>query len=165
MKRLLCVLLALGLLFSGCAIAGQGPREPVTFYYLRSDFRYGQADGVITGEARESAGHAGELGYLLGLYLMGPADESLRSPLPQDTRLLELTQGAEEVRLTLSDTGKALTESAFTLAAACLSLTVMELTGTKAVTIESGQRSVTMTAENLTMFDDSAAAVATEETT
>lgn len=162
MKRLLALILILALLLPGCATSG--PREPITFYYPRIQYQYGSADGVIARESRESAGHAGELSYLLNLYLMGPADEALRSPLPQG--ILLLSAGIEEdcVILTLSDTSRLLSESDFALASACLALTSMEITGLNTVTIKSADRSLTITPEDLILYDDSATTAATEET-
>ena len=161
MKRFICLTLALLFLLSGCAAAQL--REPVTFYYPRTQYRYGAADGVIAQEQRESTGHRGDLTYLLSLYLMGPAEEGLRSPLPKGILLMSATVEAGEVRLTLSDSSRLMTEADFSLACACLALTAQEITGLTTVSIESGDRSVTMTAEDLTLYDDSATA-ATEET-
>ena len=161
MKRLFCLILSLLFLLSGCALSQL--REPVTFYYPRVSFRYGTADGVIAQEQREGAGHTGDLSYLLSLYLMGPADEDLRSPLPKGVLLMSSSVKDGEIKLTLSDSSRLMTESDFSLASACLALTAMEITGLDTVTIESGDRSATLKAGNLTLYDDSAAA-ATEET-
>ena len=161
MKRFICLTLALLFLLSGCAAAQL--REPVTFYYPRIQYRYGTADGVIAQERRESTGHSGDLSYLLSLYLMGPAEEGLRSPLPKGIVLLSSAIEEGEVQLTLSDSSRLMTEAEFSLACGCLALTAMEITGLDVVTIESGDRSVIITAEDLTLYDYSATA-ATEET-
>lgn len=161
MKRLFCLMFILVLLLSGCA--REQLREPVTFYYPRTQYHYGSADGVIARETREGAGHTGDLPYLLNLYLMGPKEELLASPLPQGVQLLSAAIEDEVVLLTLSDSSRLMSESEFSLACACLSLTSMEITGLDTVTIESRERSVTMTFEDLILYDDSAEAV-TEET-
>ena len=161
MKQMLCLGLALLFLLAGCSASQL--RDPVTFYYPRTQYRYGSADGVIAWEQRESAGHSADLSYLLNLYLMGPADEELSSPLPQETKLLSLRTSQEGIKLILSDTSQLMTESEFSLACACLVLTIQEITGPGTITIESGSRSVTMNAEDLTLYDGSATA-ATEET-
>lgn len=156
MKRILCLLLCACLLLGGCA-ASQGMREPVTFYYLRTDYRYGTADGVIAGESRESSGHSGDLTYLISMYLMGPSSEELVSPLPQGTTLLDIIQEENTVTLALSDVGKSVTELEYSLACACLAMTVMGISGGDSVTIQSGDRSVTITGDNLTIYDSSTA--------
>ena len=162
MKRFLCLIFSLLLLLSGCALSKL--REPVAFYYPRAQYHYGSADGVIVRELREGSGHMEDFSYLLSLYLMGPENEELTAPLPQDVQLLETATKRNGIYLTLSDTSQLLTESEFSLACACLALTAIEITGQEAVTIESGDRSITMTAADLTLYDDSAAIAATEET-
>lgn len=164
MKKFLCLSLAVMVLLSGCASAVDGIREPVTFYYPRAQYRYGTPDAVIAGQQREGAGHSGELSYFLALYLMGPADEQLISPLPRGTRVYQTQVEGDEATVTLSDTAKTLTDPDFTLACACLAMTAMDITGVTQVTIVSGDRSATMAAENLLLTDDSAAAETTEET-
>ena len=164
MNRMLCLILVLCLFLPGCALFGERIREPVTFYYLRAEYRYGSADGVIAPEVREASDHVGDLSYLMALYLMGPSDEELVSPIPRGTRIYSAVQENNTVTLTLSDASQTLTDSEFSLACACLTMTCLEITGADKVNIASGDRSVTMTRDNLTLFDDSAAAAATEET-
>lgn len=158
MKRALCLILCLGLVLTGCSFSGQRLREPVTFYYVRQDYRYGTEDGVIAGESRESAGHGEDLNYLLSMYLMGPTSEELESPLPEDTVLLGVIQLDGAVTLQLSDTEKTLTDLEFSLACACLATTVMGIASVTQVTVESGDRANTVTRENLTIYDSSTAA-------
>lgn len=157
MKRSLCILLVACLLLAGCRFSAQGLREPVTFYYLRETYRYGTPDGVIVGESRESSGHGGDLNYLLSMYLMGPEGEGLTAALPPSTQILAMTQEGGTITLTLSDLGKQLTEAQYSLACGCLAMTVMGLCQADTVIMESGDRSVTMTRDNITIYDDSAA--------
>ena len=161
MKRTLCLVLALCLILPGCAVSKERLREPVTFYYPRRQYQYGAEDGVISSEQREAAGHRDDLSYLLALYLIGPSDEALVSPLPWGTRILKTTQNGTTVTLKLSDTTPAMTDTEFSLACACLTLTCLSVTDAQAVKITSGSRSVTMSRDNLTLFDDST--TATEE--
>lgn len=162
MKRLFCLILAACLLLSGCSLSSGGVREPVRFYYLRSEYQYDTPDGVIASEIREAAGHTHDLPYLLALYLIGPSEDELVSPIPRGTRIYSAVTEGDTVTLTLSDTGKTMTDGEFSLACACLALTSMEITGAGAVTIQSGERNVTMTSDNLTLYDGGPAA--TEET-
>ncbi len=158
MKRLLCLTLGLCLLLPGC---GERLKEPVTFYYLRANYQYGSADGVIASEEREASGHRENLSYLLALYLMGPADEELSAPLPKSTRVLSAERSGHAVILELSD--KELTDAEFTLACACLTLTCLEMVGGETVTVTIGAHTATMSRDSLTLYDSSAEA-ATEET-
>ena len=154
MKRFLCFLLCLCLFLPGCS--GELMKNPVTFYYPRREYQYGAEDGVISSEQREASGHADDLHYLLSLYLIGPSSDELVSPLPWGTRLLGVSQENGTVTLELTDTE-------FTLACACLTMTTLSITGGDEVTITSGSRSVTMSRDSLTLIDDSTAST-TEET-
>ncbi|MEE0110748.1 MAG: hypothetical protein UEP57_07695 [Oscillospiraceae bacterium] len=162
MKRCFCLFLILCLLLSGCGILGERIKEPVTFYYLRSEYQYGTQDAVISSEEREASGHLEDLSYLLALYLMGPADEELKSPLPHGTNIFSAEQSASVITLRLSDTAKTMTDTEFSLACACLSLTCLDLTDAKSVTIISGDRIVTMSRDTLTLYDSSPAAEETK---
>lgn len=163
MKRLICLILTFSLLLAGCTLSSEGVREPIRFFYLRSEYQYDTPDGVIASEIRDAASHAGDLTYLLALYLIGPSQDDLVCPLPQSTRIYSAEVKDDAVLLTLSDTEKTMADREFSLACACLALTCMEITGLDAVTIQSGERSVTMTSENLTLYDSGHTA-ATEET-
>lgn len=163
MKRVFCAVLCLCLVLSGCTFSGQRLRQPVNFYYVRRDYRYGGEDAVIAPESRESAGHGEDLNYLLTMYLMGPASEELESPLPAGTALVSSGYSDGAVTLELTDTVKSLGDLEFSLACACLATTVMGIVSATQVTIQSGDRANTVTRENLTIFDSGTAAT-TEET-
>lgn len=153
MKRLSCVILILCFLLSGCGMFGERLREPVTFYYLQSEFQHGSQEPVFVSEQREASGHRHDLNYLLALYLMGPSSEDLISPLPKGTRIYMVVSDQNALSLELSDTSKTLSDIQYTLACTCLSLTCFELTQTEAVTITSGERSITMTRDDLVLVD------------
>ena len=160
MKRLICLILAAVLLLpllNGC---GEQIKEPVTFYYLRRNYRE-EMDGLIACEEREASGHRDSLEYLLAFYLMGPVDEELRSPLPRGTILFSLHQEGTELTLSISDTSSSLTDYEFSLACACLSLTCMDLVSVEEVTVTSGSRSLTLGRDSLTLTDN----IKPEETT
>lgn len=154
MKRLFAFLVLACFLLGGCAQQGQQIKEPVTFYYLREQYRYGNDQSVLSWEEREASGHRGDLKYLMALYLMGPSSEELRSPLPAGTRILSAQQEADSVTLTLSEVPPSMTDAAFSLACACLTKTCMGLTQVGSVTVVSGSRSVTMGLDNLILTDN-----------
>lgn len=160
MKRITAVLLLLSLLFSGCA---EHMKEPVTFYYVRSNYQEDMTE-IITSEKREASGHRDDLSYLMALYFMGPTEEGLRSPVPRGTTLYKTELVENTVILNISDTEKTMTDSEFTLACACLTLTCLELTDAQSVTINSGDRSVTMGADALILQDTADTAIMEEST-
>lgn len=161
MKRFFCLFLCLCLVLPGCS--SELMKDPVTFYYPRREYQYGAEDGVISSEQREASGHADDLRYLLSLYLIGPSSEELVSPLPRGTRLLGVSREDGTITLELTDTSLTATDTEFTLACACLTMTTLSIVSGDEVTITSGGRSVTMSRGSLTLIDDSTAST-TEET-
>lgn len=149
MKRLTAILLLCSLFLSGC---GNSLKEPVTFYYLSINYEE-EMSPAIASEQREASGHRDDILYLMALYLMGPADEDLYSPLPKDTTIQSAEQHGTNVTITLSDIPNSMTASRFTLVCSCLTLTCLELTEATNVTINSGDRSITMSAEDLLLQD------------
>ncbi len=153
MKRILCSLLIICLCSGivGCGFAGQ---EEAKFYYRQAEFQYGAQEGAIIAENHSIAGHEGDLPYLIMLYLSGPVTEEIRSPFPKNTLLVSATQEKSSVVIELSSLDASLTDSEFSLACACMTLTCIDITGAHAVTINSGSRSVTITADTLVLYDD-----------
>lgn len=152
MKRIVCLLVVFALLvplFSGCSAHRQ---QPVTFYYLRNDYQT-DMNGLIASEQRDASGPRDNLKYLLTVYLMGPVDKKLRSPLPRNTMLIALHQDGEKLSIELWDTSAALSDSEFSVACACLSLTCIQLAPVTEVTIKSGDRVLTLREDTITLND------------
>lgn len=157
MKRIasafVCFLLLLSLF--GCALEKPNIKEPVKFYYQRSSFAYHTEESVIHAENREAAGHAADLAYLLSSYLIGPTEEGLISPFPAGTKLVSLQQQEHTILIELSDAVHTLSDSQFSLACACISLTCMELTDAQTVTVFNGNQTLSTSREQLLLFDES----------
>lgn len=149
MKKYTAMLLLLCLLLTGCA---DHIKEPVTFYYIRADYQE-DMQNMIVSEQRESSGHREDLSYLMALYFMGPAEDDLVSPIPRGVSLLQVSMDGGAITLELSATEKSMSDAQFSLACACLSLTCMDITQADSVTVNSGNRSVTMTADTLVLQD------------
>ena len=129
MRKLLCLLLTFALILPLAACQTEG-NPKVTFYYVRQrdDFIYGIADGVITGESRDNAGHMSDLRYVLTLYLKGPVTESLRSPFPAGCSLVSVKSEQNTLDVTLSGPLGSLDGIHKTLAWVCLAKTCFSLT-------------------------------------
>ena len=162
MKRFICFMLAaLIALLSGCS--RQQTESQSLYYYCREEYSYGTEDAIIASELRDISGHEGDLQYLLSMYLLGPRDETMRSPFPSRTKLLTVRYKENTVVLEISDCSKLLTEAEFSLACACLALTCLELTDMEYVTIVSSDQRITLNHDDLLLFDNVYPA-ATEET-
>ena len=161
---ILCCVLA----FAAIIALAFAPHEElsgnVTFYYARSQFEYGARNGAIGSELRNVGGHEEDLNYLLALYLEGPLTEGLRSPLPGKAyvRILDVTQKGDALHVKLLDLSSVMTDSQFSLAAACLTKTCLGIHNVQAVQIESGDRIVRMNPANLQFYDESTSVIVTE---
>ena len=172
MKKILSLILALALLsgLAACKLGSDGMIEPVEFYYLRpaDEILYSGTD-VILSETREASGHAGELDYLLGLYLMGPSDTSLRTPFPVGCRLMEVSRKNDRLNVTLSASFLNLEDMDLTLACACLCRTCFGITDAEEVQISAAGEEGTVTLgtfqrSSFLLEDDTALTEPTEET-
>lgn len=155
MKRFLCIILS-GILAAsllGCSPNSLTPSDTHKFYYRHAEFQYGIENSVIESEQRDVSGHAGDLFYLITLYLSGPLDETLISPFPSSTRLLSVEKHEKALLITLTDSGVSVLDSEYSLACVCLALTCMEFPDFTQVTIQNQSRSITLSREQLTLFD------------
>lgn len=163
-SRILPILLLLSLFLTGCGFFSERILEPVTFYYLETDYRFGREPGVIASEEREASGHRHDLSYLLALYLIGPVEEEHRSPLPPGTRIVKPEQQGRKISMELVNPAYPFSDAELSLACACLTLTCFDITDADRVDITYQEKILTMTKENLTLFDDGGASAAVEET-
>lgn len=148
MTRLICVILILSFFLSGCNVMGERIKEPVAFYYLRENYQDDMGD-VISPEIREASGHRYDLPYLLALYSMGPSEEGLISPLPENASIIPVERSDDRLVLSISELPEEITDLDYTLACSCLSLTCLELIGVRQVTVICGERTMTIHKDNL----------------
>lgn len=159
--RILCLILSLSILLSGCGFFGERIKEPVTFYYLCGSYQENLCC-VIASEEREASGHVGDLSYLLALYLMGPINDEYVSPLPVGITIASQIDDGH-ILLELPDTAHMLSDIEFSMTCACLTLTCLEITSAEDVTILSGDRAKTMSHSTLTLYDTTSESIASEE--
>lgn len=155
MRRVICILVAAILLLSLCGCSSSNLDSSVSFFYCRTpdEYQYFKANGVISSEERDLTGHTSDLHYMISLYLAGPLEESLTSPFPKKTRLLDVRHAGQYIDIELTDLGGSLSDSEFSLAAACLAQTCMNFTGSTSVTLKSGIRNITITSDNIVLHD------------
>ena len=148
MKRCCSILIIFSLLLSGCSAFGTRIKEPVNFYYVRSDYS-AKMDSVVSAEVREASGHRYDLSYLLALYSMGPSEKNLIALFPKNTVILPVEHSEAGLVLSIQDDLQTMTDAEYTLASACLAMTCMELIDAEQVTVISANRSITINEENL----------------
>lgn len=162
MKRVIFLVIVSCLLLSGCSVLGERIKEPVVFYYISADYQE-DMEQVIVSEVREAAGHRDDLSYLLALYSMGPITEDLKTPLPRNTKITLLAYTDDHIELDLSDGNPAMTDADFTLASACIAMTCTELTEVRQITVQCGDRMITIQQDSLLL--DSSLVLNTQEDT
>lgn len=160
MKRLICF--ALAILFSmqlcSCKQEKEKIQKPVNFYYRNSETSYGSERGVISPQVAESEGIDNQID-ILNKYLRGATDTSHVATFPASTKLLELTVIENTAYLKMNDALARLTGMELTVACACITLTVMDLTGVSNVNIRTsnepldGSESINMNLENVMLLD------------
>ena len=163
MKRLSALLLAFIFLFCGCSIRKNHQTDSVIFYYLQQEYHYGQSGTVLAPEQRELTGHRKNLSYWMALYLMGPVDESHSMPLPDGTRINGTLMENGSIQLELSEAARIMSDSEFSLACTCLSLTCFSIVDSNEVSIINGERKIVLNQNNLTLSDNLTVSAPTEE--
>ncbi len=160
MKRLLIFLLCLILPLCGCAANQPRLDDPITFYYPRTEYVFGQPDSVIASECREGAGKTASLSALLNYYLQGPASSDLQNPFPTGTKIIEIRQDSTVLQLVMNDRFSQLSGMELTVACACLAKTGLSLSDCQTVQIilddpdSDTQRIITMDNQSLLLMDD-----------
>lgn len=161
-KRIICLMLIISLLLSGCGFFSARDKDSVMFYYLCDRYQEDLCC-VIVSEEREASGHMGDLPYLLALYAMGPVSDECVTPLPYGTRIhSQMTDG--HVFLELSGIPRDLSDIEFSLACACLTMTCLDITNAEDVTIRHGDQETVMNRSRLTLYDTAGETIPTEET-
>ena len=144
MKRTLALIAAFAicLTLASCSKEKYSHDTSVTFYYKAVEVQYGSSDGVIVSEIRNSSEYQGNYEQLIELYLKGPKEHDHISPYPAGIYLKEFILGADRAYVTLSSHISMLSGLDLTIACACLTKTVLGLTGVSSIEI---------TAENSTL--------------
>ena len=157
-SMLLCMCLVLPLF--GCNQAVK-IEKPVTYYYRRAELTHGVNDGVIAGEQRESLGHEGDIGYLLAQYISGPHSAAFDQTFPNNLFIVSLRNSNNIISIVFSYHLAELSGIDLTIACACITKTVIEMTGVEAVQISSAgellddYQFITMDKDSLLLLDSS----------
>lgn len=154
MKRITALILLCALLLTGCFRRSNALLYPVSFYYIEQEIEYGEKGSILSTELHESAGHEGALEDMLYLYFMGPVEENLMNPFPEHTQYLSFNQDGSKLTVELSEEPDTLSDSQFSLACTCLSMTCMEILPVDTVTVTSCTRSITTNRDCILVQDE-----------
>ena len=156
MKKFLILILVFALLLtvSGC---GNRAKNSCTFYYLRTAdaIPYGSADALMAPVTLEISGQNAQLGYLLQLYLDGPAESGCYNPIPSGTYLLSTLWEEDVLVLVMSREFTTLENMQLTLAGACLAATCHSLAGAERIQVRSGDHVYRFNLNDYVFTDDS----------
>lgn len=162
MKNVILIILvaAITLLAIGCAKTADVSASTVTFYYIHNEPAYGTESGVIAANTIEVNQYERDYNQLLATYFNGPTNYDCVSPFPAGITLEELYIDENKAQLVLSPHMATISGSDLTVALACLTRTVIEMTDVKTVQIRisgnqiNGEDSVTFTLNSFSQFDE-----------
>lgn len=164
MKHFLAWILIFTTILCVCGCAQKEPeiQSPVTFYYRRSEVSFEDSTGVIVEETQEASGHENDLSELMKQYFRGPVSSDMHYTFPNGTDLISLRLQNDQAYVLVTNHLADAKGLDLTIACACITMTVMELTGAKSVEIKAERallndaESIVMDAETLLMLDDTA---------
>ena len=132
MNRLIRTLLVALFLLTFCSSSTTQENQQsntLTFYYCNSNAIQNLDTYVIAAEKRNPKEFSDALDVLLDEYFKGPVSSDLFSPFPGNLKVESIVQSNTHIQITLSSVFSNLSDVDYSLACACLTKTVHELTG------------------------------------
>lgn len=161
MKNVACIILIIfTVLFAGCNQAAERNTNYVTFYYINNEIKYGTTSGIITSTVPDLKDVINDHRKVLEIYFNGPTNYDCISPFPAGITLEDLQVDSSKAEILLSPHMATLSGASMTVALACLTRTVIELTGVDTVDIRiqnnkiNGADSITLTLNSFLFWDD-----------
>lgn len=161
MKRAFIILIALiiVLFLPSCNSRVPTKGKPVTFYYVQNELAYGTDAPLLVPTTRMVDETENGVDKIIRIYLNGPTSYDCISPFPGGTELVDIYSDGDKAVLILSPHIGTLSPGKQTIAYACLTRTVIELTGVSAVQLRlehnlvNGAEEATFTLDSFTLFD------------
>lgn len=135
MKRVIVLLLCV-LLLAGCGARREEVKYPATFYYCYRDAQtgdYSTLTGAMAPEIRDLGSANPNYQDVIAQYMLGPKDEQLIPVFPEGTTAVSSKLRGGVLTVELSPHVQSLSGIDRTMAAACLSQTLMQLPNVKSV--------------------------------
>lgn len=167
MKKLTAFLLAMVLLFSGCAVPSAADTtamaQPVRFYYPYAALDEQPFDsGAIGWELRDLGAASLPVKEILEFYLQGPQQEDLVSPFPDNVNVVYASLSDGRLTIRTNEAIKSLTGISRSLAVACLVYTMTQFSTISSVQLLSGDQTLSggwsgpWTDDDFVLTDDAA---------
>lgn len=159
MKRLFILLLSAMMLLTGCT-SNKNISRTVQFYYIHNEVEFGSKSGVISSNSVQIKYRSEDNLQILNQYFNGPTNYECISPFPAGITLIDFETTQDTARLTLSPHMSMLSGIDLTVACACLTRTVIELTGVHTVQLSiqgnliDGQESISFNMSSFAYWDD-----------
>ncbi len=134
-KAFVSLLLIFCLLFTGCAVRDVTSVNPIKFYYCREEAQYHTQTGALDYEQRELGKEDITISEILKLYFQGPQSQIMCSPFPSGTACEQTLSADGILTLHMNSAFDALNGIERTTAAACLTMTLCQISGVQGVRI------------------------------
>lgn len=125
-KSIIAHILIVCALLTACEMAHKS--AAINFYYRAEQFSFEPEDSAVIAESRKEILDHLAYNKIIEKYLEGPMSTDLYDPFPDGTTLVSITVDQQTASIVLSNAFAQLTGIDLTVACACLSLTVGELT-------------------------------------
>ena len=161
MKKVFLTILILFLVTGlvGCASEQYVDTIEVTFYYTQTELDHGSDTPLLMKVIRSVSAEDNDYEAILKIYLNGPTTYDCVSPFPGGTELVEMYVDGHKANIVLSPHIGTLAPARQTVAFACLSKTVIELTKVSSVQIRlqdsliNGKEFITFDSNSFVFFD------------
>lgn len=158
MARMIAIILALLLLFTGCELS-QSNQAALEFYYPVTAAKYTKGASYLQAEMRDGTSLSEDLIVILNTYLKGPNDDaSYQNPFQANTQVLSIQEEGTVLNITLSRNFASLRGLELTVACASLSMTCLALTDADVIRIHAngssfdGVQYIEMRLDNLLLY-------------
>lgn len=136
MKKWILLLMVLSLLLCGCSVESE-MEKPLKFFYPVNNGDYSFGSSYIQPEIREGATLGNGITDVLNAYLKGPVDQvNYSMPFQYNTQVHSIYQNGSILTITLTRGFATYTGMPLTIACACITLTILELTNAQTVRIQ-----------------------------
>lgn len=137
MKKILICLLLFVLLCTMVSCAFDTKQQGrITFYYIQNPEDFDGNSAIVVPFYPPTNDKNKELAEILATYIKGPSNNSCSTPFPDGTEIEEIIVSRSTAEITLNSQFATITDVDFTVACACLTKTVIGLTGVNTVQVQ-----------------------------